>query len=649
MVITYVIDKDLVMKRIKLFSTLLLTLFLSSEGFSQSFEFTGGSFSHDGSRVGSNSRTDDSGRTVTTNVGCKVNDYIKLDYLKSLFTTDPNNFKVSIDKNQSQLKIHMPGYITNCMKLEFKVEYHEDNNVTVKAYNSNYTSSGELEKDQAFQKYVQCLKDEGVIEKVGDTNHYRFNRSGDNIKKMQPGYRTIPLQRGDLNPRKDVKAYFLSPPTPETGNLGMAHPVNNAPSYEEGCYWVEHMNEKKQSIAYLSPDSRAERTVQNCLTSYENIINALRSLDRNVLGNYDELRGILEKALVETLDEKAESIYKKMEKLKGKVSFSDGEPDVDSDEAADILEDYADEMRNLNREVIEPYLKRIDELMTELDSANDEARESKIREQIRKLKAKIKKYSDKPKSLGYNDMMKIARHYGHTSDARVIEGFRLKSLVYGNLGKKITHPTKRKKIKVNFNNADDIVKDAVTHFDEKIADVWETEADVRSGDASAVRSAQNRHTALTRSRDQRFKSSMEKIQSDYKSCVGWFHTQYKIQKCQQKAQMSQKRAMAQRAYYNKQIGQASTQYNHYMGIYQTYQRSLASTDGTSTFDDPFGIYSDPFGSVGGMDPMSYYNMGVNNNFGGGAGFNPFGNAGMGMGMGNGMGMMPGSGYQMMPF
>ena len=177
--------------------------------------------------------------------------------------------------------------------------------------------------------------------------------------------------------------------------------------------------------------------------------------------------------------------------------------------------------------------------------------------------------------------------------------------------------------------------------------MWETEAAVRSGDASAVRAAQNRHTALSRARDERFKGSMEKIQSDYKSCVGWFHTQYKIQKCQQKAQNDQKRAMSQRAYYNRQIGQASTQYNHYMGIYQTYQRSLASTDGASTFDDPFGIYQDPFGSFK-MDPMNYYNMGVGDTMGG-ANFNPFGNAGMGMGMGNGMGMMPGSGYQMMPF
>ena len=203
----------------------------------------------------------------------------------------------------------------------------------------------------------------------------------------------------------------------------------------------------------------------------------------------------------------------------------------------------------------------------------------------------------------------------------------------------MTHPTKRKKVKVTFNSAKDVIEDAINHFDDKIADVWETEAAVRSGDASAVKSARGKYSALTKSRDQRYRNSMQDIQKNYKNCVGWFHTQYKIRKCQQKAQMAQKRALAQRAYYNKQIGQASTQYNHYMGIYQNYQRSLASTEGVSTFDDPYGIYQDPFGNVGGMDQMNYYNMGYGNNFGGGAGFNPFAGAGMGMNYG-GMGMMP---------
>lgn len=636
------IDKDLVMKRNKLFSVLVLTLFLSGEAYSQSFQFRGGTVHrNDPTSARTTSDASDGGRVVDNGTVCQANKYIKLSYLKSIFTTDPDDFRVSINSKQSQLKISVPGFISNCLDLQFKVEHKGSNNVTVRAYNANYEAvndpGGNTSAEQPFQKYVQCLKDEGVIKEVSP-NVFEFDRDGPKVRTVQAGYRVLNL--GDLNPKldpkKDVNAFYQSPNSKDTGSMGAVHPADNAPNYGS-CYWAEHFNQENQSIAYLSPDSRAARNVDKCKDSFKNIMAALASLDRSVLGNYDVLRETLETALVETLDEEAQEIYKKMEKLKKKVTFENGVPDVDEDEASDIMEAYANEMRNLNLKVLEPYLKRMDQLMTELENTSDEGQEAKIKERIKTLKKKIAHFSDKTKTLGYNDMMKLGRYYGLTADARVIEGFRLKSLVYGNMGSKITHPTKKQKVKVTFASAEKIINDAVTHYDKKISDVWETEAAVRSGDASAVRAAQNRHTALSRARDERFKGSMEKIQSDYKSCVGWFYTQYKIQKCQQKAQNDQKRAMAQRAYYNRQIGQASTQYNHYMGIYQTYQRSLASTDGTSTFDDPFGIYQDPFGSFN-MDPMNYYNMGVGNTMGG-ANFNPFGNAGLGMN--SGMGMMPG--------
>ena len=139
-----------------------------------------------------------------------------------------------------------------------------------------------------------------------------------------------------------------------------------------------------------------------------------------------------------------------MEKLKKKVTFENGVPDVDEDEASDIMEAYANEMRDLNLKVLEPYLKIMDQLMTELENTSDEGQEAKIKERIKTLKKKIAHFSDKTKTLGYNDMMKLGRYYGLTADARVIEGFRLKSLVYGNMGSKITHPTKKQKVKVTF-------------------------------------------------------------------------------------------------------------------------------------------------------------------------------------------------------
>jgi cell division septum initiation protein DivIVA len=653
MVITYVIDKDLVMNRSKMLTVLILALFFSGEVLSQSFNFVGGGDT-------SNSGNSRYGNTVDVNRGdditggsrnsCKgnVNDYFKLDYLKGLFMTDPEDFRVTIDRNQSKVQVHVPAYITNCLDLRFSLNFEGKNDISIKAYNAEHMSSGDNMEDLAFQKYVNCLKEENIIRlKEGTEDTYIFDRKGPKVKVTTPKIIELPIPRDQLDKNKDVHAYYLSPKIPTAGSMGPIHEATEASNYGGTCYWTEHFNNTKQSLSYMSPETRAEKNVQNCLGDYQSILSALQSLNDSSLGNYAELKGILEKALIDTLDGESEAIYKKMKKLKEDVSFENGEPSLDEDEAAETLEKYADLMRDLNRKVLGPYIARVDELMTELDNTTDEAREAQIKQRIKDLKKKIKYYSDKPKSLGYNDMMKMARYYGHTSDARDIEGFRLKSLVYGSLGSKMTHPTKRKKVKVTFKSAGKIIEDAVTHFDKKIADVWETEAAVRSGDASAVRSAQNRHNALTRSRDQRYRNSMQDIQKDYKSCVGWFHTQYKIQKCQQKAQMAQKRALAQRAYYNRQIGQASTQYNHYMGIYQTYQRSLASTDGASTFDDPYGIYQDPFGNVGGLDPMNYYNMGVNNNFGGGANFNPFAGAGMGMGMNNGMGMMPG--YQMMPF
>ena len=211
-----------------------------------------------------------------------------------------------------------------------------------------------------------------------------------------------------MNKKKDVHAYFLSPKIPTAGSMGPIHEAKEASNYGGTCYWAEHFNKTKQALSYMSPETRAEKNVQNCLGDYRKILSALENLNDPSLGNYAELKGILEEALVTTLDSESEAIYKKMRELKEDASFEGGEPSLDEDEASEVLEKYADLLRDLNTKVLEPYITRVDKLTDELSNTNDEARKAQIKKRIKDIKKKIKYYSEKTKTLGYNDMMKLA-------------------------------------------------------------------------------------------------------------------------------------------------------------------------------------------------------------------------------------------------
>ncbi|MCO4793794.1 MAG: hypothetical protein KC493_08785, partial [Bacteriovoracaceae bacterium] len=507
------------MKKRNVFSGLILTLMFCGEVNAQVINFVG----NGSNRVGGNSSTS---RTISTDAQrgqtdglyttCKGPDYMKLSYLRNLFS-EPEAFKVSINESQTSLEIEYPEFIGNCMELKFDVQYI-NNNAVVKAFNekfsTDYDAEGRIVKS-SFQKYLDCLKVEGILTNVGTDAEpsFQFNANHTNVSRISASRVSMPIRDGALDRGKDVKAYFLSPKSVTTGAFAPAFEVSK-PSYDNTCYYTERANSNENNIVYMSPASRARQSVYEACVSknYKRILSALRNLDSNTVGNYKLLKDTLEKALIKSLEGESDKVYEQMRALAKDVEFDDkGEPNIDSEDSVDLLEDYADILRDLNRKVLTPYISRIDDLLTERAKAKTREEKRAIDKLIKQYKDKIKQYSKRANTLGYNKMMKLARYYGHTGEGRGIEGFRLKSHIYGHMKESIKHPTKNRKIKISFKKAGEVINDALDHFDDKVASVWEKEAASRRGDATAALSARGRHQSLTKARDQRYRSDMQNV------------------------------------------------------------------------------------------------------------------------------------------
>lgn len=532
---------------------------------------------------------------------CNTDGYMPMAMLQNLLI-DGSGFQFRYYDDERKLKVEVPPYYGNCMDLKFEFEL-KANQLYVKAKNG-MSNPGE---GSSYQKYVNCLK-QGENPVITESNG-QVNFHADRAKLKNAQFMELNIEGEEFDMNKDLKVHFLSPtPSIENGSFpsafGTASPHNH-------CYKKETINKSKEYVAYLSPESRVNRTVYEACNSneYKKILSALRNLNPSEVGNYALLKKVLEQALMRTLENDAEKIYDELEALGKDFKMVEGKPSLDEEEASDLADDYVELMEKLNKDIINPYISRIEDLMKKRQGPPRPNRDQRkaIDKLIKEYNNKIQEYAKKTNKLGYKNVMAVLKYYGQTDQARMIEGFRLKSVAFGRVYKDGRTRDPRGE-RLTIKTANKLITDTLEKFDKRLGE-WELEAASRRGDVAPMLAERRKHQALTKSRDERFKNDMEKIQDDYKSCVGWFHTQFKMQKCQQKAKRNQQRALRRRAYYNRQIGTSAEKYGRYSSYYGDYQRSVASqSEAGSGLLDPGGYYSEYDFGQDFVTPESYYNL-----------------------------------------
>ncbi|MBT7611447.1 MAG: hypothetical protein HN576_16930 [Bacteriovoracaceae bacterium] len=583
---------------------------------------------------------------------CSTDSYMPMSMLQNLIV-DQEGFQFRYDDELRKLKVEIPQYYGNCLDLEFEFEL-KDNKLFVKAKNANNNSSHGTTDETVYQKYLKCLQkgDSPVVTR--DNGGVNFHADRAKLKDAQ--YMELNITGDEFNTSKDLQVMFLSPTaTLDNGSFGPA--FGNAKAYNH-CFKQENINKSGEYTAYFSPDSRIKRTVYEACKSneYKKIISALKNLDPKSVGNYKLLKKVLEQALAKVLDDDAKKIYEEMELIGRDFKMTGGKPSLDAEEASDLADDYVVLLEKLNKNILTPYIIQLEELIATRAGPPRPSREQRkeIDKQIKLYNQKIQEYSKNTKKLGYKNVMEVLKHYGHTDQAKMVEGFRLKSHAFGRVYKDGKTDDSRGD-RLTIKTANKTITETLEKFD-GILHEWDQEASSRDGDMNPALSQKKRHAALTRTRDKRYQEDMKKIQEKYKDCVGWFRTQFKVQKCQQKAQRSQKTALRRRAAYNRQIGVASEKFGRYSENYDEYKRTVASTSaGNTGLYDPVGYYSEYSFGEEFVSSSDYYSLGggssidsgtgyVNlpqmqqpqggfQNFGGGGGFqnfgggfNPFGNS-----------------------
>ena len=245
----------------------------------------------------------------TAPVQCSTDGYVPMAMLQNLFV-DGSGFQFKYDDDERKLKVEIPPFYGNCLDLKFEFELL-DNQLYVKAKNANANSSEE--GNSTYQRYMKCLEkgESPIVEDNNGTVTFHANRA----KLANGQYMELNIEGQEFDTNKDLKIHFLSPvSTNENGNFpsafGEAKKHNN-------CYKRETVNNSKEYVAYLSPQSRVNRTVFEACNSkeYKRILSALRNLKPTEVGNYQLLKKVLEQALMKTLETDAEKIYEELESI----------------------------------------------------------------------------------------------------------------------------------------------------------------------------------------------------------------------------------------------------------------------------------------------------------------------------------------------
>lgn len=502
---------------------------------------------------------------------CDSSQHMSQTLLRSLML-DPEGIRIEFDDEDLTLaRVHVPRHYSTCFDLEVVMEPTENNNLFVSFKNTRFedltNADGDIIKD-SYTQYLECLENEGALSH--DNGSAEVDAEKMTIRRYQSHEFRFP--RGTFDQRNNVHVHYLGPGQNENGG----YPAYYSGDQERvGCYARERMTPEGDLAIYVSPENRAAMLAYEACRSGDvtRILNALGQLDSSEVGNARDLQLVLRQALTSELDKEGQRIYERLRNVARNFELEDGIPSISREEARRYADEYVGLLNDLDTVVLTPYIEFIDELMEERERASDERKEE-IDELIAYYNDKIRNYSENSRSYGYDRVMNTLRFYGNdlAHYARDIEGFNLKSHHYGRYYVEGRPNDPRGPRISSHSDVRDQTDRRLNSFDNAFRRFAAEDA-VRTGDTRPLRDAQNRYTNLMSARDQRFRQDMQKIGQDYQSCVGWFHTDFKVRQCQERAQRSQRQALQRRERYNRQIQRAGEDMTNFSAMRSFYEQN----------------------------------------------------------------------------
>ncbi len=530
---------------------------------------------------------------------CSPDGYVSRFLLEKLFL-DASLFEFKYDEAEQKVKVEIPPYYGDCLELDFEFKL-ESNQLMVMAKNSKRSLEG---KGSTFEKYTQCLKKKKPsLLSLDDNGGYVHNK--DKAKISNGRYFELDVNDDrEFNPSKNLNVVFLSP-TPSNENGYFPDAFGKSSKYDQ-CWKKENISEDGVYIAHYSSESKIKKTVlEACLSNnYDQIISVMQK-------HYDAYGDVLEKAHMKSLDERAQKIYAELGSIGDEFKMTDGKPSLDYQDAQDQAYQYAEVLERLNEKVLDPYISRVEDLLKKRKGPPTLSKKGrkKIDGLIKEYNMKIQEYARGYEKFGYASIMDVLKYHGHTDVASKMKIFRLKSVAYGRVYKKGKGGADVRGKQLRFTEAEEFIKHKMKKFS-RVLKEWSEEASSRRGDTSPAKRKAKLYKKLERNREKAWRRDNKRIQEKYKKCIGWYQTQFKVQKCQRKAQASRKRAIDRRGAYNSRLGEAADSYERYWENFLEYRRTASVSSGGDSLDDPLGYDSEYNFANGNVSPEQYYSLGV---------------------------------------
>ncbi len=570
-----------------------------------------------------------------SNNNCKPNDtdgYVSQSFLRNI--TDPNVADSDVLRvvpvEGGNYEVRMDKYFSVCTDLEFEVR-SVDKQLFVRTKN-NFAFSPEnvtLKEGESFEnlsddeKYYRCLEKKGMLSN-GGFDWAKAEQSSEIIYGTSSN--PFPVDVGDG--KDSVSIYYASPIATQYPPDFPAGNISPRPS-DWNCTSYEHFNQDEERRLYTSNrDEVYDRAMRACQTeSAEKILAELANLRESNAGNFRALEKILEQAFDKAQEKRVDEIYARMGEIEKRMK---DDKDLDRDEIRDLGGEYSELALELNKIVVQPSMKRVEQLLDRRKDAS-ENEQKEIDLQIKELNDKISRFANEHPNPSKGNIDKVydrLEEQGLVDEARNIEGLRLASHFYG----RVYH--RRGKVDgdkrgsaLTMKKAEGNIREKLQEFESKELQSWEEAYAVKSGDdeplTRARRDMNSRYQQMQKDY-QTFQQNEYKYTMQYcgNNMLGMQKNPYQCNNWMSGQQNRYNQFQSMMGNHTNYINMRAANYQNYSGLYQTYLQNNQNREPSS--GGSFSFY-------GGSDVMSSQNYGLlmnNQMMGTNNMYNMMGNSGM---------------------
>ena len=356
------------------------------------------------------------------------------------------------------------------------------------------------------KKYEQCLKNEGLLTGEGSLDMEKIEDKG-LISSVALPYRDAekngaPLK---LDKNRTYQIYFASNKASDYGTP-MAESVAGRPSGENWKCSGFHQLSRGKPFYKGELDLLSRDVIDICEGKDfdKKIKGVLRLRNSSLVGNFEELSGVVDDILIDALEKEQEGIFEgegglediesKMRELLVESRKRDKRMDNEElgDEAKKLGKNYKKLMDRLEDKIYRPAKKMIEKLHEDYKNARSDQERERINDKLEGLSEIMGRLSDKRKGAScnrgpcafYRQFYVYEGQEQFRRDASNFENLRLSSAFWSRTSKGVRGslgPT----------SAGRKVKVGMRKFARK-TDAWGRDASILEGDASPIRAKQRR-------------------------------------------------------------------------------------------------------------------------------------------------------------